>query len=65
MFKSSGCHHVVFIVGQSLYGHTGAALCIAHVFESTHTQSYVIAHKLLICRFDMKFLHKNPVISQI
>ena len=40
-------------------------LCNAHAFESAHPQSYVIAHKLLICRFKVKFLHINPIIGQI
>ena len=43
----------------------GAALCIAHGLESAHPQSHVVAHKLLICRFDVNFLHKNPIIGQI
>ena len=29
--------------------YTIAALSNAHAFESAHSQSYVIAHKLLIC----------------
>ena len=45
--------------------HTGAALCITHAFDSAHPQTYVIAHKLLICRFNVNFLHKNPIIGQI
>ena len=43
---------------------TVAALCIAHAFESAHPQSYVIAHKLLICCFEVKFLHKYPIIGE-
>ena len=44
---------------------TVAALCIAHAFESAHPQSYVIAHKLLICCFEVNFLHKYPIIGEI
>ena len=35
------------VSGNLLYTYiqiTGAALCIAHAFVSTHPQSYVIAH---------------------
>ena len=35
---------------------TVAAFCNAHAFESAHPQSCVIAHKLLICRFEVNFL---------
>ena len=44
--------------------YTVAALCIAHAFESTHPQSYAIAHKLLICCFEVNFLHKHPIIGE-
>ena len=40
-------------------------LCNAHAFESAHPQSYVIAHTLPICRFEVNFLHINPIIGQI
>ena len=40
-------------------------LCIAHAFESAHPQSYVIAQKLLICCFEVNFLHKHPIIGDI
>ena len=48
-----------------IYLTTVAALCNAHAFESAHPQSYVIAHKLLICRFEVNCLHINPIIGEI
>ena len=44
---------------------TVAMLCIAHAFESGHSQSYVIAHKLLIHCFEVNCLHKYPIIGKI
>ena len=41
-----------------------AALCNAHAFESAHPQSYVIAHKLRTCRFEVNSLHINPIIGE-
>ena len=43
---------------------TVAMLCNAHAFESAQPQSYVIAHKLLICRFEVNLLHINPIIGE-
>ena len=44
---------------------TVATLCNAHAFESAHPQSYIIAHKLLICRFEVNFLHINQIIGEM
>ena len=40
-------------------------LCNAHASESAHPQSYIIAHKLLICRFEVNCLHINPIIGEM
>ena len=45
--------------------YTVAALCNTHAFESAHPQSYFIAHKLLICFFEVNFLQKHQIISEI
>ena len=48
-----------------LFLFTVAALCNTHAFESAHPQSYVIAHKLLICHFEVNCLHINPIIGKM
>ena len=48
-----------------IFSSTVAALCNAHAFQSAHPQSYVIAHKLLICRFEVNCLHINPIIGEM
>ena len=45
--------------------HTIATLCNTHAFESAHPESYIITPKLLTCRFEVNFLHINPMICEI
>ena len=42
-----------------------AALCNAHAFESAHPQPCIIADTLPTCRFEVNFLHINPIVGQI
>ena len=50
---------------QNFDKYTVATLCNAHAFESAHPQSYFIAHKLLICRFEVNSLYINPIIGEM
>ena len=54
-----------FSFGQVYIAVSKLPLCNAHAFESAHPQSYVIAHTLPVCRFEVNFLHINPIIGQI
>ena len=45
--------------------YTVAAICNTHTFESAHPQSYINAHTLTICRFEVNSLHINPIIGEI